>query len=217
MIDPRERYADPEEVMRIATDSAAAKLWVAVPGIIESVNYAEMTVVVQPATQARVLQSNGSVQNVNLPLLLDVPIVFMSGGNVILTMPIAAGDEALVIFANNCIDSWWQLGGVQAQTDIRLHDLSDGFALIGPRSQAKLIAAISQTTAQFRSVDGSTYMEVNPATKAINIIAPGGFNVTGPTNFTGTVQANDVDIGSTHEHGYIPGTAGEANTTPPTV
>ena len=71
-------------------------------------------------------------------------MVFPGGGGWSITFPVSKGDEALVVFASRCIDDWWQSGGVGIQPDLRMHDLSDGFAIIGPRSQPrKLNPAIS--------------------------------------------------------------------------
>ena len=64
-----------------------------------------------------------------------MPVVFPGGGGFALTFPVAAGDECLVVFASRCIDAWWQSGGVGEPMEPRMHDLSDGFALIGVRSQ----------------------------------------------------------------------------------
>ena len=219
MIDPRERFSDPEEVFRIFGDALKAGMWSALPGIVESVNYAQMTVQVQPSIKGKITASDGNVTDVAMPLLPDLPIVYMCGGGGVLTFPIAVGDEALCIFSSLCIDGWWQLGGVQVQTDLRLHDLSDGFALIGPRSLAKLIANISTTTVQLRSLDGSTYYELVPSTQQVNIVAPGGLTVTGPTNLignvntTGTIINNGKHVDSTHEHSGV--TTGGSNTGEP--
>jgi hypothetical protein len=98
---------------------------------------------------------------VNLPLLINVPIVFPASGGFLLTLPLAAGDEVLVVFASRCIDSWWQSGGVGRPMEARMHDLSDGFAIPGPRSQAKLPgAAVSTTKAQLRNNAGTVYLQV---------------------------------------------------------
>jgi hypothetical protein len=194
-IDPRERYSDPEEVMRMAIASASADMWCAGPGIIQSYNAVAGTVVVQPATKSNQTQPNGTINQVQLPLLLDVPVCFMGGGGGVLTFPLAAGDECLYVIADRCIDGWFQLGGVQPQTDLRLHDLSDGFAIIGPRSLARALTGVSTTTAQFRSLDGTTYYEINPTSKVINVVAPGGINFVSPT-----LMHNDVDVGYMHAH-----------------
>ncbi|ALD79411.1 Phage-related protein [Citrobacter portucalensis] len=97
-----------------------------------------------------------------------------------LTFPVNPGDECLLVFSDRCIDFWWQNGGVQEAVDPRQHDLSDAFAIVGPQSQTRKISGISTTTAQFRSDDGSTYFEINPDTKKIKLVAPGGFDVVSP-------------------------------------
>ncbi|MDU9086154.1 Gp138 family membrane-puncturing spike protein, partial [Klebsiella pneumoniae] len=66
----------------------------------------------------------------------------------------------LVIFADRCIDFWWQSGGIQEPVDERMHDLSDAFCIVGPQSQAKKIGGISTTAAQLRTDDGSAFIEV---------------------------------------------------------
>jgi hypothetical protein len=52
-----------------------------------------------------------------------------------------------VIFADRCIDFWWQNGGVQEPVDDRVHDLSDAFCIVGPQSQAQKISGISTSRA----------------------------------------------------------------------
>lgn len=170
-----------------ALDGRQVNIWTTLPGIVEQVN-ANGTVVVQPAIKAQVRSPNGTTQWVALPLLLDCPIVYQRGGGCTFTFPIAQGDECLVSFSARCIDAWWSSGGVQVQSEFRMHDLSDGFAYVGPFSQATIISSISTVSAQLRSNDGSTFIDLNPSTKKVKIVAPGGFEVDAPTNlFTGAV------------------------------
>lgn len=166
-------------------DSALAKtimsnLRVSMPGIIQSFDPESVTCVIQPAINGSETDEAGNPVSLNLPLLVDVPVVFPRGGGVTLTFPVKAGDECLVIISDCCIDFWWQSGGVQEPVDTRRHDLSDAFAIVGPQSQAQKISGISTNSAQMRSDDGSTFFELNPTTQTINIVAPGGFNVTSP-------------------------------------
>ncbi|CAJ0719372.1 hypothetical protein LMG6871_02822 [Ralstonia edaphis] len=150
------------------------------PGIIQSFNAGAVTATVQLAIKGIVHAPDGSAQFVNLPLLVDVPVHFPRGGGCTLTFPVAKDDECLVVFAARCIDGWWQSGGVQAPMDPRVHDLSDGFAFVGFFSQATKIGGISTASAQLRSNDGATYIDLNPATKKVKIVAPGGFDVIAP-------------------------------------
>ncbi|MEX7615036.1 Gp138 family membrane-puncturing spike protein [Klebsiella pneumoniae] len=133
---------------------------VSMPGIIQSFDPDAVTAVVQPAIKGAEQDESGSEVSVNLPLLVDVPVVFPRGGGCTLTFPVKAGDECLVIFADRCIDFWWQSGGIQEPVDERMHDLSDAFCIVGPQSQAKKIGGISTTAAQLRTDDGSAFIEV---------------------------------------------------------
>lgn len=183
-----ERIDDPQLALRTALAGHQAAIWTALPGIIESFDADAITAVVQPAIKGQLRAKDGSTSQITLPLLLDVPVVFPRGGGCALTFPLAKDDECLVVFASRCIDGWWTSGGIQAQAEFRMHDLSDGFAIPGPWSQATKIANISTTSTQFRSDDGSTYVDLNPTSQKIKIVAPGGFEVDAPTNlFTGAV------------------------------
>lgn len=179
-MDRRERVDDPEVALREAFDGLRAGIWTALPGIIQSFNASAMTCEVQPTIKVPVRQIDGTTVTVALPLLVDCPVQFPSGGNCSLTFPVAPGDECLVVFASRCIDSWWQSGGVQEQAEVRMHDLSDGFVLLGFRSKPRALANVSTSATQLRSEDGSTYIEMNPTLQKVNIVAPGGFHVEAP-------------------------------------
>ncbi|MBG6243294.1 MAG: translation initiation factor IF-2 [Candidatus Symbiopectobacterium sp. Dall1.0] len=176
-----ERAGGEQELLDTLRHALSSQLRVAMTGIIQSFDAEAVTCMVQPAIMGVISDQNGGTQSVALPLLVDVPVVFPRGGGVTLTFPVAAGDECLVVFADRCIDFWWQNGGVQESVDPRQHDLSDAFAMVGPQSQAQKISNVSAKTAQLRSDDGSTYFDLDPATQTIKIVAPGGLEVITPT------------------------------------
>lgn len=186
-MDQRERLDSFDEALLSALDGRQAKIWTALPGIVQSFDPSALTCVVQPAIQAQVRSSSGSAQWVNLPLLLDCPVTPMRGGGCTLTFPIAQNDECLVILASRCIDSWWQLGGVQVQAEFRMHDLSDGFAIVGPFSQATKISGWSTSAVQLRSNDGEAYLQLNPSTHEIDAITSG--NISANAGGTAKVQS----------------------------
>ncbi|MFV2937622.1 Gp138 family membrane-puncturing spike protein [Klebsiella michiganensis] len=186
---------------------------VAMPGIIQSFDPDAVTAVVQPAIKGAEQDESGAEVSVNLPLLVDVPVVFPRGGGCTLTFPVKEGDECLVIFADRCIDFWWQSGGVQEPVDGRMHDLSDAFCVVGPQSQAKKISGISTSAVELRSDDGATKLSLDPASGAINGTAPGGFNLNGLQILAdGRLQLVDGSIVDKHTHGGVE--SGGSNTAP---
>lgn len=209
-MDPRERLQDPEEALRTAYDGLVSSLNTAMPCQVVNVymNTAgkAMTVDLQPLIMAKQRAEDGTVKDVKLPLLVDVPVVFMGGGGFVVTFPIQPGDEALAIFGQRCIDSWWQSGGIQTQAEIRQHDLSDAFCIVGPRSQPHVIPNISTSTAQLRTNDGTCYIELAGG-GVINIVAPAAVNFTTPhITQTGDVVAQGDVVGegtSLHTHVHI--------------
>ncbi|EPX2823056.1 Gp138 family membrane-puncturing spike protein [Klebsiella quasipneumoniae] len=176
---------------------------VSIPGIIQSFDPDAVTAVVQPAIKGAEKDESGAEVSVNLPLLVDVPVVFPRGGGCTLTFPVKAGDECLVIFADRCIDFWWQSGGIQEPVDERMHDLSDAFCIVGPQSQAKKIGGISTTAAQLRTDDGCAIIEL-AAGGAVTITSPqitinGPLQVNGEITSTGDQLAGGISqIGHTH-------------------
>jgi Phage protein Gp138 N-terminal domain len=108
------------------------------------------------------------------------------------TFPIGAGDEVLVVFGERCIDGWWQTGKVSPQTEIRMHDLSDGFAIPCPMSQPKAMPNISSDSAQLRTNDGTSYVSVGQGgsieaisnSGSISLTAGGDIDVTATGNLT---------------------------------
>ncbi len=164
----------------MALDGLQTGIWTAMPGIIQSFSDGAVTATVQLAIKGIVHAPDGTAQFVNLPLLVDVPVHFPRGGGCTLTFPVANGDECLVVFAARCIDAWWQSGGVQPPIEPRVHDLSDGFAFVGFFSQATKISGISTVSTQLRSNDGATFIDLNPTSQKVKIVAPGGFDVVTP-------------------------------------
>lgn len=142
-------------------DGRQASIWTAMPGIVQSVNLTKMTCVVQLAIQGRYEDANSNINWVNIGVLQDVPIVFPSAGGFTITFPIAVNDEVLVVFASRCIDFWWQNGGhANKPAEYRMHDLSDGFAIPGPRSQPRVLTSVNTTDIQIRNDAGTVYLSI---------------------------------------------------------
>lgn len=177
MISNDERVGRPEAPFLLLKENIMSGLFVALPCIVQSFDPDAVTVEAQPAIKWRVTE-DGTEKTVSLPLLVDVPVTFPRGGGATLTFPIAPGDECLVVFADRCIDYWWQSGGVQEAVDPRKHNLSDGFALVGPQSQATKISNISTSAVQLRSDDGGTHISIDTGSKNVTVVTPAKLTAT---------------------------------------
>lgn len=179
--------------------AARMDLHTAMPGIIQSFDAARMTCTIQPAIRGAIIAPNGRAEAADLPLLVDCPVVFPGGGGYILTYPLKAGDEALIVIAERCIDAWWQSGGVQAAAEYRLQDLSDGFVIPGPRSQPHVVAGgVGMTGAELRTDSGTTVLRLKGT--AVELVAPGGVTFDTPTlTLTGDMVCGGFSyLGHTH-------------------
>lgn len=224
-MDQRERNTDQEELLRALVDDMKSTFWVAMPCEVLSVDLSagHQTISCQPQIKAKVRQPDGTITWVELPVLLDVVLQFPQGGQFILTMPVAVGDEVLVIIADRCIDSWWSQTSQSGPTippELRFHDLSDGFAIPGIRSKARPLGqAPSASDAQLRTVDGTALIGLSSA-GAVSIVAPGGVTIDGDVTVTGQVIGkkegtfNSIPV-STHLHTGV--TSGGSNTGTPTT
>ena len=100
-----------------------------IPCIVQSYDPEKGTVECQPAIREKIINQNEEIEYQNLPLLLDVPVVFPSTDSWSVSFPLKIGDECLVFFSDLSIDNFWEKGNVQNPIEDRRHDLSDGFAI----------------------------------------------------------------------------------------
>ena len=173
MITLPERLKTQTEVYRKLLDQFGADLRVACPGIIESFDAIAQTATVNLALREKI-NIDGNLEWTDIPVLVDVPVLFPRAGGYAITFPVQTGDECLVIFCDMCIDAHWQSGGVQNQIDKRRHDLSDGMAIITGTSQPNRLSDVSSSTFQIRNTAGTAILEINGTT--INILG-GNVNI----------------------------------------
>lgn len=105
-------------------------------GTIESFDPSEQTAQVTinyPKTVFQYNAQSGMYQGVqvNYPILVDVPVIILTGGKASLTFPIVQGDQCLLLFNDRNIDNWFQNGQFAPLLTSRSHAFSDCFALVG--------------------------------------------------------------------------------------
>lgn len=128
-----------------------------------NINYTRTVYNLQGNTKTGQVAQVLLAQQINYPLLVDVPVfVFGDGGLCNLTFPIKQGAQCLILFNDRSIDNWFQSGQVGPLSSPRTHSFSDGIALIGLNSLNTSIPNYDTTHAVLRN--GTTGIGVS-ATK----------------------------------------------------
>jgi hypothetical protein len=117
-------------------------------GIIESVDLENSRVDVKLCTK----YDYNTIDAKEYPILPDVPLIILGGLHGALEFPVAVGDECLVLFNDVCIDNYLLKGEISAPQFPRQHDLNDGFALVGWRSNTN-ISAIQEDCVSLNAKD----------------------------------------------------------------
>ena len=115
-----------EQTLEAFRKDIFASLHVAMPGRIVSFDSSTGTATIQPAIRKRDIDG----KLVTAPILSGVP-VFLPTAELVPQ----AGDQCIVIFADCCIDGWFDTGSPVVPPSKRAHDLADGFALVGFRTR----------------------------------------------------------------------------------
>lgn len=188
-------------------ENALKEVHTALPGIIASFDPATQTASVQPCIQ-RIFTENGPV---NIPLCVDVPVHFPKAGGLCITIPVKQGDECTIFFYERAIDRWFQSGGIQEPSEYRMHDYSDGYAIVGVSSMPNVIPNFDPDNIEIRTLDGS--IKIQLGTAGVKIFAEveitGSLKVNGTTDLigntavVGTMMNNGVNVGSDHDHGNV--------------
>lgn len=194
-MDQRERGTDIVEALRVAMEGYSSEVWTALPGIISAYNPTKQTASVTPAILINTRDQYGNFTQQQIPDALDVPVVFPSGGGFAVSWVPAVGDEVLLVFSCRCIDNWWAASGPagsptpQTQAELRLHSLSDGFAIPGPKSVPNAATVVQPTNSmRLGLTSGTAYVEVTAA-GAVNVVAPGGLTINGTVLVEGALLA----------------------------
>ena len=187
-----ERLQNQSDLLQAVMRNVSYSMRVALPGVVVDFDETAQTASIDLAIQDRIVL-NGKPQYMQIPRLLDVPVVLPRAGGFTLTMPITAGDEVLVVFADMCINAWWASGnasdskggyiGTQHERP-RRHDFSDAFAIVGCWNQKRVLSNYSIDAVQLRSDDGNTIIEL-------------GNNEVTITAQTVTVNSKDANLNAT--------------------
>ena len=158
----------------------------------------EKTISVQPVIN-RVVDGN----SITLPQFTKVPPLFMQGGGSYTAHPIAVGDYCLLILTERCFDRWYSGADFQDPAEFRMHDYSDGIAIVGinPLAGALTIPDVIQQT-------GDTNQD-GDYTRQGSLVQQGDMKITGDFILNGNMQVNgNITCSGTISAGNFSGLGG---------
>ena len=135
-------------------------------------------------------------ESIQLPEFIEVPPIVLQGGGSYLQFPIAVGDYCLLIITERCFDSWWNGQDFVKALEYRMHDYSDGVALVGLNNLAgsfDIPDVIQQT--------GDTNQDGN-YTHQGTMHHTGNVTITGDLIVSGDLIVNGISFLS-HVHGNV--------------
>ena len=136
-------------------------------------------------------------QSVELPEFVEVPPVFLQGGGSYTAHPIAVDDYCLLLFSERCFDQWYAGADFASPLELRMHDYSDGFALVGinPQASAIIIPTVIQHTGDANQDGNYTHQGIREQTgdhiQTGDRTLTGDVDHTGAYNLSGTLTADD--------------------------
>lgn len=166
-MDIRQRYEDFDEILRQLEDNVRQKMWTSIPCIVAEDSDGH-TVKLQPAIKAVQLMADGTSKYVDMPPLLDVPVVFSGGGDHFATHPLKKGDEVHASISARAHSSWHQSGGTQPPSSADLHGLSHAICVPGLRSDPNKLEKYSPNSFQVRTRDADSVVDVSQKSVAMN-------------------------------------------------
>lgn len=132
------------------------------------------------------------------PLLLECPVLVLSGGDSRITFPIKQGDGCIVLFNDREIDNWYTNGGEEAPQTLRVHDLSDGLALVGLNNLQTRIQDYSTTSTDWRynAISKITQNAITTIISNTNVNINGIITLDGDTSVIGSLSAGNGASGT---------------------
>jgi hypothetical protein len=113
-------------ISRVKTDIGFSLNCVQI-GKIEDYNYT--TNMAKVSINFKRMLANGDIYS--YPLLEDVPVFILAGGGAYIGMPIAPGDQCILLFNDRNIENWFLDGSVDVPSDSRTHSIADAIAIVG--------------------------------------------------------------------------------------
>ena len=191
--DPDARYESLPQGMTFFGEQLLKRVHTSLPGIVNTYDASTRRARVQPAID--LLLTNGT--SMPKPIILDVPVLFPSGGGYTIHVPLAAGDPVMIFFSERDIARFKATltSGAPLSDDI----MEAQHAVAVPGFVAPTTALVGDGLV-LQTTDGSTFIQIegnNVTITANNVRLIGLTSLTGNMVVSGTVDGVDV---SAHTH-----------------
>lgn len=180
-------------------ESRLKELHTSMPGIIESFDAETQLASIQPAIRRIFVTRDGDTEILtpsDLPILINVPVIFPRGGGFSLTFPVKKGDECLLNFCERSIDNWHETGKVKKPGARRFHSLSDATAFVGLSSIPNKVPNYDPENTEIKKDDGTVSIKLKENSD-LDIIAEGNMNATITEDVNISCKNIKVDASST--------------------
>mgnify|MGYP003302300439 CR=1 FL=1 len=184
-------------LMQILKENIMIGLNVCIPATVVSYDRNNNTVKLQPAIQTVIIDEGF----VDMPLLLNVPVLELGGAGLSIKIPLQAGDTGIVIFCDKDITLFKQEKKNTQPNTLRKHDLSDGIFI-----PMKFGNAGANNNISIESADGNTKFEVTSS----GIAVKGNITVEGDVIAGGISLKEHLHSAGTYSNsaGSVTGTSG---------
>jgi hypothetical protein len=111
---------------------------------------------VQPVHKRAYLNEDGDRTPEKQPVIPSVPLVYPGGGGFVVTWPMSVGDEVLLVFSDDSLDKYLQVGGTSDidPADDRRHHITDAVAIAGV-GKLSASTSVSATAVQIGTNGGA--------------------------------------------------------------
>lgn len=152
-------------------------------------------------------------ENIKLPEFIEVPPVFMYGGSSYTAHPISVGDYCLLIFTERCFDRWYVGDDCVLPAEYRMHDYSDGFAIVGVLPQGSAISIPNDIHRAGDTTQEGDITRTGSVTQTGDFTMTGNHTTNGNSIITGTLGVSGLTtlgavIFSSIQTGGNPGVSG---------
>ena len=97
------------------------------------------------------LRQYGESNITQYPILQDIPLIVLGGGDGELTFPSPVGSDCILLINDRDIDLWFESGQTTTPNTPRLHDISDAIALVGIRNLINPLIDYDDTATTLRN------------------------------------------------------------------